>query len=110
MYTVKAWSWSLGEDGVWGPTIYSGLSSPMTVDLNGNSGIEAVGTVRTEIRAEGSVIIVVSPEESEVEIYDLAGILRGSYKVSSGATAIPAPARGVLVVRAGTSACRLLVR
>ena len=110
VYTVKAWSWSLGEDGVWGPTIYSALSSPMSVDFGADSGIEAVGTAGMEIRAEGSAIIVVAPEETSVEIYDMGGILRGSYKVAPGTTAIPAPARGVLVVRAGTSACRLLVR
>lgn len=110
VYTVKAWSWSLGEDGVWGPTIYSGLSSPMSVDFGAESGIETVGTAGMEIRAEGSAIIVVAPGETSVEIYDMGGILRGSYKVAPGTTAIPAPARGVLVVRAGTSACRLLVR
>lgn len=110
VYTVKAWSWSLGEDGVWGPTIYSALSSPMSVDFGADSGIEAVGTAGMEIWAEGSAIIVVAPEETSVEIYDMGGILRGSYKVAPGTTAIPAPARGVLVVRAGTSACRLLVR
>ena len=110
VYTVKAWSWSLGEDGVWGPTIYSGLSSPMAVDLSGNSGIESVETGDAEIRADGASIIVVASVDTEVEIYDLAGILRGSYKVASGTTIIPAPARGLLLVRAGTSACRLLVR
>ncbi len=109
VYTVKAWSWSLGEDGVWGPTVYSDVSLPMTVNM-GNSGISVVESEEIVVRSVASDIIVNTLEPLDVEIYNVEGRLCGSYRIGSGSTVIESPVHGFAIVKAGSCVFRVMVR
>jgi len=110
VYTVKAWSWSLGEDGVWGPTIYSEVSEPRRVEIPGDSGIGDFGTAGFSVAVEGRTISICSPEPTVVEIFDMTGRLCGVYDVPLGVTSLESPATGVLVIRAAGHIAKLLIK
>ena len=110
VYTVKAWSWSLGEDGVWGPTVYSQESEPCKVPMSGAAGVEDIADATFSMRVDGGNIIVNTPVTETMEIYDVAGMLRGRYDLPEGESVVTAPARGVLIVRAGSYTARVMVR
>ncbi|MDE5554464.1 MAG: fibronectin type III domain-containing protein, partial [Muribaculaceae bacterium] len=49
VYTVTAWSYSLDEDGVWGPDIFSEVSEPHSVVITDQAGLADVNNENTTV-------------------------------------------------------------
>ena len=110
VYKVKAWSWSLGEDGVWGPTVYSAESEPRRVLISSGAGIVDNISCGFTATVAGRTIFVSVDEPADVEIYDLAGRMAARCAVEGGTTAIEAPSSGVFILRAAGKAVKVAVR
>lgn len=109
IYTVTAWSWSLGEDGVWGPTIYSQASEPCMVSMN--SGISSpTATDGTRISIRNNAIEVYVGTTTAMSVYDASGAQVGQYTVHPGYNSVPCHIRGVVIVRVGDTVRKLMVR
>ncbi len=110
VYTVKVWSWSLGEDGVWGPTVYSAESEPRRVLISTGAGIEDGVSGAFSATVAGRTIYVTADKPVEAVLYDLSGRIVARRAADSGTTAIEAPASGVFILRAGAHAVKLAIR
>lgn len=108
IYKVKAWSWSLGEDGIWGPTIYSDLSEPKRVEI-AKAGIEDTADTSLSVTVDGTNIRISAPESTTVEIFDMSGRLCSACKIPSGTTILPRPAPGAYILRAASRTAKLLI-
>ena len=111
IYTVTAWSYSLDEDGVWGPDIFSEVSEPREVTIkdseNSVEGISA-GLMPT-VSVSGRELIIHSDESVTAEVYDVAGGLIGRYELIPGRNVIAPQSSGVLIVKAGQAAWRVMI-
>lgn len=110
VYTVTAWSYSLDEDGVWGPDVFSEASAPRRVEISENSGIDNVGTFEPLVAAIDGALRVTVDEPSTVEIYTVNGALIGSYNVDRGVNTIKVDATGLVIVRVGGIAVKAILR
>lgn len=110
IYTVKAWSYSLDEDGVWGPDIFSETSEPRSV-LIGSSGVGSVSdAVKVTVVAVGSELTVTSPEATVAEVYSVGGRLIARYAVAAGSNRFAPGYTGVAIVKVGDEVFRLILR
>ena len=78
--------------------------------MSGAAGVEDIAGATFSMRVDGGNIIVNTPVAETMEIYDVAGMLRGRYDLPEGESVVTAPARGVLIVRAGSYTARVMVR
>ena len=108
VYTVTAWSYSLDEDGVWGPDVFSTPSEPVSV-LVGTTGVTDVTAAQPQISVAGGVVTVTVAEASVAEVYNVAGTLIGRYDLVPGANTLGISANGVVIVRVNTTATRILL-
>lgn len=108
VYTVTAWSYSLDEDGVWGPDVFSTPSEPVRV-LVGTTGITDATAVKPQITVAGGVITVTVAEASVAEVYNVNGLQIGRYDLAQGTNAISLSANGVVIVRVGATVFRVLL-
>lgn len=110
-YTVTAWSYSLGEDGVWGPNVYSEASEPCRVVIPEPAGIgEVAAEGAMAITVEGGMLQVLAPAAASLELYSAAGVLLGRYDLLPGLNTLEAPAKGLLIARSGATVAKLSVR
>lgn len=111
-YTVTAWSYSLGEDGVWGPNVYSEASEPQRVTIPDTSGINEAFTAREtpRVSAAGGMLRVETAEDAVLELYNATGMLIGRYDVSAGTNTIAAPCRGLIIARMGGFSAKTVVK
>lgn len=111
-YTVTAWSYSLGEDGVWGPNVYSEASAPQRVVIPDTSGIEeaVAADSAASIGVSGGKIRVRAAEAGILELYNAGGMLLGRYEIAPGETTLSAPCRGLLIARMGCTSAKLIVK
>ncbi len=111
-YTVTAWSYSLGEDGVWGPNVYSEASEPQRVTIPDTSGINEAFTAgeTPRVSAAGGMLRVETAEDAVLELYNATGMLIGRYDVSAGTNTIAAPCRGLIIARMGGFSAKTVVK
>lgn len=111
IYTVTAWAYSLDEDGVLGPDVYSEASAPQAVVIGGGStGVDNVTADSTSVYAAGSSITVNTPEAAVAEIYTVNGSLAGRYNIAAGSTTIAPACTGVVIVKVGDKTFRVILR
>lgn len=105
-YAVAAWSWSLDEEGIWGPTVYSEYSE--LVDVQMNSSIEALTTGNKVYTSGMSLVFEVSQPE-QVAVYSLGGQLVYSAKLNSGIQMHELAAKGVYIVKLGKEVFKVVL-
>jgi len=110
VYTVTAWSYSLDEDGVWGPDVFSEVSKPCRVVIGDTNGIEEVAGFEPTVSASNGMLTVTVAEAADVEIYSVNGALIGRYNVAQGVNTINVDATGIVIVRVGGKAVRVILR
>lgn len=112
VYTVMAWSYSLDEDGVWGPDVYSEVSEPRSVVIsNSTTGIDDVAADSETIvsAAHGELTIVVA-EAATAEVYSVSGHLAGRYELAAGINTFVPACKGVAIVKVGDKVFRVILR
>lgn len=110
MYSVAAWSWSLDEEGIWGPTIYSDYSEPVVVKLpNASASVDEPGQllVITISVISPSEIIVNSPVDAEMVVYNLNGVIIARHFLNRGNNLITIPANGPHIITVGRQAFKV---
>lgn len=110
VYTVTAWSYSLDEDGVWGPDVFSAMSDPGRVTIADSSGIDDIEDVDTTVSLVGGQLTVTVREATSAEVYSIGGVLIGRYALVEGVNTIDADASGIVIVRVGSKAVRVALR
>ncbi len=110
VYTVAAWSYSLDEDGVWGPDVFSETSSPCRVTIGDTSGISDVDDDGTLIEVSGKTLVVTVAEASVAEVYNVSGSLVGRYDVAQGVNTVVVGAEGIFIVRVADKVARVALR
>lgn len=110
-YTVTAWSYSLGEDGVWGPNVYSEASEPQQVVIPEESGVEDIDADAVAfVYVSDGMIVVKSACDEVMEVYNVGGMLLRRYNIVPGYNAFVAPAEGLLIAKLGSKVIKLTVR
>ncbi len=110
IYTVTAWSYSLDEDGVWGPDIFSEISVPVRVLIGAQSGIENVENSQSVVSVVNGQLTVTTDVTSTVEIYSVNGMLIGRYTAIPGVNTIETSVSGMAIVRVGNKVNRVVLR
>lgn len=110
LYTVTAWSYSLGEDGIWGPNVYSEPSDAIAVAIPGTTGIDdSKFNNETSIRVVNGQIAVISPVAAELQLYSTEGILIGSYQINPGETRLDIAKKGLVIARIGNTVKKIII-
>lgn len=110
LYTITAWSYSLGEDGIWGPNVYSEASQPIEVVLKEPEVVSNIENNSLQLRVENNRIIATTAIPSRLEIFSTTGALLAVQNISAGTNIIEAPASGVLFVRALGQAQKIMIQ
>ena len=110
VYTVKAWSYSLDEDGVWGPNVYSEESAPQYVTIKDPAGIESAETNRVGVMQQGNTLIADVAEASVLEVYNPAGMALEQHELKEGRNIVTLHSRGIVIVRVGNYVTRVVLR
>lgn len=110
VYTVTAWSFSLDEDGVWGPDVFSEASAPCRVVIGDASGINDIESSEPTVSVVNELLTVTVGEASIVEVYSANGMLIGRYAVSQGTNTIDPAVSGMLIVRVGDKVAKVVLR
>ncbi len=110
VYTVTAWSYSLDEDGVWGPDVFSEVSAPRIVVIGGTSGIEASqGFGNVSVTVAGGDLQITADEECVVEIYSVSGILVARYDAVPGSNTFSPACTGLTIVKVGDKVFKVIL-
>ena len=110
VYTVTAWSHSLDEDGVWGLDVLSEVSEPCRVLISASDGIDDAAVAGTSVTAVGNTLVVTVADPMPVAVYNINGVLLAGYEANSGVNTFDVAASGIVVVRVGDKAVRVLLR
>ncbi len=109
VYYVTAWAYSLDEDGVYGPNVYSEASELQRVTV-GTVDVESVSAkIFKAIAVDGCIEITVS-EACDAEIYRPDGSLCSKSKLNAGVNRVPLSARGMLLVCTPEGCAKVIVR
>lgn len=97
LYSVASWSWSLDEEGIWGPTVYSEYSEPQIVRLS--SSIENIDGIDSDkVYAHNGVLYIGVAGDAFVQIYTVEGRLLLSRRIASGNHELELPGHGFYLV------------
>lgn len=105
-YAVAAWSWSLDEEGIWGPTVYSEYSE--LVDVQMNSSIDALST-GNKVYASGMSLVFDVRQPVPVAVYSLGGQLVYSAELNSGVQTLELTTRGLYIVKLGAEVFKVIL-
>lgn len=111
VYTVTAWSYTLDEDGIWGPDVFSEVSAPQEVLIKASDN--AVDGVledsKVSVSVTGKDLVINTSEASEAMLYSVDGRLIGSYALLPGSNVLNPSYAGVLIVRIAGETFRVLM-
>ncbi len=111
IYTVTAWSYSLDEQGVWGPDVLSEVSEPQSVVIGDESGIDDLhGEGEIAVSVRGSELEITSPEATVAEVYGVNGQLVARYNVVAGCNTFAPAYTGIAIVKVGERVFRVALR
>lgn len=96
LYSVAAWSWSLDEEGVWGPTVYSEYSEPQSVKLS--SCIRTADRTADKVYASNGTLHLELSANARVRVYTAEGKTVLDKPVASGNHELNLPAHGLYLV------------
>lgn len=109
VYTVTAWSYSLDEDGVWGPDIFSEISEPRSVVIADPAEISDVNVVTATVRVQGATLHISVALATVAEVYNLSGVMIGRYELVEGSNVVNLSSRGIVIVRIADKAFRVML-
>lgn len=109
-YTVTAWSYSLDEDGVWGPDVFSEVSDPQPVVIGEGAGIDDAATSETVISVSGNEVTVVADAPGMAELYTVTGVRIAGLRVAAGVNKFAVNHKGIVLLRFAGKTHRLIVR
>lgn len=97
LYSVASWSYSLDEEGIWGPNVYSEYSEPQIVRLS--SSIENVDGIDSDkVYAHNGILYVGVARDALVRIYTIEGKLILSRQITIGKHELDLPIHGFYLV------------
>lgn len=112
VYTVTAWSYSLDEDGVWGPDIFSEVSDPCSVIITDQAGVSEVATDDTTVRVSDNALLISTDKFGVAALFTAYGMPIGNYVVTPGYSIfkIKTGYKGVAIVRFSGKSFRILLK
>lgn len=107
-YSVVAWSYSLDEDGVWGPNVYSESSDVRRVNIGGTTAVDEVGIAGNSVRAAEGGIVADFENAARITVLNAAGQVIESMALPAGTTFVPLQYRGFVIVTLSDGTSRKL--
>ncbi len=107
MYSVAAWSWSLDEEGVWGPTVYSEYSEPKSVRLS--SGKDVANRPACRVYAYAGALYMELDSDARVSVYTADGKLLVCEDMSCGTQQLRLPSHAVYIVRVDSQSYKVVL-
>lgn len=108
LYSVAAWSWSLDEEGIWGPTIYSDYSEPQEVMLQSSSVADAVSRY-SKVYSHAHTVFVETTPGTEIRLTGIDGRVIAARKAAAPCESFTLSAPGILIISVGRDIYKLKI-